>query len=271
MLKPHNFSPMAALLLLIPCPVFAEDYHTGVGRLEPQFKIPEGPPREITEDQLRDLPLSDPKLRVAYFWLIRGAMGSNEVTDVRHPAVLAALRDVKKRGDATTPLWLDIMAKNQDTSLEYRIPILIGQVGTIKMGPYVDYFRKMIQSRGDTVNGTLFGVAIDTFYEYGNSMDVQLALELAKKRPFLGDYVQTALDNERRRKTSPRTTPSSTGPSPEPAQARDSKVSEKAPTTNPVVSKHPQEPASSATWLVTTAVLIAAGISLFWFLLKKRK
>lgn len=271
MFKFRKTSFRVALLFIFTFAAIAEDRHTGIGRMEPLFKVPESFPKGITEDQLKDLPLSDPKLRIAYFWLIRGARGSNEITDVRHPEVVAALRDVKKRGDSTTPLWLDIMVKNQDTALEFRIPILIGDIGTIKMGPYVDYFRKVLQTRGDSINGTLFGVALDTFFQYGNKEDVQVALDLAKKRPFLADYVQSALDTEQMRNPGPRTKPPISETSPSPAQTGDPRAPELASATNNAGSSHPEDTATTTPWLETAAGLIVAALGLFWFLLKRQK
>jgi hypothetical protein len=161
------------------------------------------------------------------------------------------------------------MAKNQDTALEYKIPILIGQIGTIKMGPYVDYFRKMIQTRGDSTNGTLFGVALDIFFEYGTKDDVQLALDLAKKRPFLASYVETAIKHEEQRKPfSPQKAMPETAPTP--AQTGDPPAPEKAPTKQPTPTTQGEETASSTPQKVVTGGFMVAALGLLWWVLKRR-
>ncbi len=257
------------LLLLCPWAAIAEDSDNGQGQLEPPFTDNENFSREFTEEQLRDLPLSDPTLRVAYFMMVKGAV--SELADKRYPRLLEVLKDVKRRGDTTTPLWLDMMAKNQETSLEYKIPLIIGRVGTIKMGPYVDYLRQMIQTRGDSINGTIFQVALDTFFEYGNKEDVQLALDLAKKRPFLADYVQSSLDTDRRRKAGGAPKPSSPETSPAPAQAKEQQAPEMAPTKAPAPSGQEKGAASPSNYLTMAVGLIVVTLGLCCFLLKRRK
>ena len=257
---------LATFLLIFPCAGSAEDRTGGTDPLEAQFNNHESYPRHITENQLGDMSLSDPKLRIAYYWLIKA--GVYDLMDNRYPPVTEVLKDVKRRGDSATPLWLDIMASNQDSALEYRIPLIIGEVGSINMAPYVDYLRKMIQTRWETISGGACRVALDTLFQYGNMEDVHLALDLAKKRPFLADYVQYAFDTEERRKAGLRTKPSSSKTSPAPAQTGDPRAPELAPATNHAASSHPEEPISTTLWLVTAAGLIFVALGVFWFLRK---
>src|SRR5690606_28639721 len=113
-----------------------------------------------------------------------------------------------RRGDSTTPVWLDIMEKNPNTSLERFIPRMIARIGTIKMEPYVDYLRTMFRTRRpEEIRGYACEQALAIFFVYGTSEDVQLVQELAKKRPFLAPFVQMAFEREQRR-TAPRAGPS---------------------------------------------------------------
>lgn len=271
LIDPLKIPLQVAFFFVLQCSAYAEDRSSGTDPLETQFRIHENYPNGITEDQLRELPLSDSKLRLAYFWLIRTANGGWQITDNRTPEMVEVLKDVRRRGDSATPLWLDIMDQNHDSHLECMIPHIIARVGTINMTPYVDYLRKMIQTRGDTINGTACEVALDLFFKHGNKEDVQMVDDLAKKRPFLAPFVQTAVEKEGRRYASPRTKPSGTASSPEPAQVEVQRGSNKDLTTNRLPSEPPEEPASSTTLLVVTSLLIVAAIGLLRFWLKRRK
>jgi hypothetical protein len=269
------FSPKVPLLLafffIAPFFAHAEDRAVGTDPLEPQFKNPGSYPKGMTGNQLMDLPLSDPKLRLSYFWLIRSANGGPEITDQRTPEMVEVLKDVKRRGDSATPLWLDIMANNHDSHLECMIPHVIARVETINMTPYVDYLRKMIQTRGDTINGTACEVALDLFFKHGNKEDVQMVEDLARKRPFLAPFVQTVIEQEGRRHAGPRTKPSGIASSPAPSQAEVQEGPDKDPQTNRLPPEPPEEPASSTALLVVTSLLIVAAIGLFRFWPKRRK
>ncbi len=262
---------LLAFLHITRCFALAEDRPFGTDPLEPQFRTPETYPRDITEDQLRDLPLSDPKLRIAYAWLIKGAHGGHEITDARFPALVEVLKDVKRRGNTATPLWLDIMSNNHGSHLEYMIPHVLERVETIEMEPYVDYFRKMLQTRGDTINALACSVALSIFFEYGTKEDVQMVQELAKRRPFLAPSVEEAFETEQRRNAPLRTKPSGLETTPAPDQSAEPQSPKLAPPTPPVPSMPTEGPASSNTWFAVTAGFIVSALGLFWFLLNGKK
>lgn len=257
------FFLVAFLMVLRPAGA-QEDRAVGTDPLEPQFNTPENYPKDATEADLKLLDLTDPKLRVAYYWLIKSSNSGSQITDKRTPELMEILKDIRRRGDSATPLWLDMMAKNPGSNLEWYIPNVINRVGTIKMEPYVDYLRKMLQTRPDKISGTACGAALSIFFEHGTREDLEMVQELAKKRPFLAPYVETAVAREQRRTAAPITTPSSlanpshVGPSTM-AHAPESHLS-----TNPKETPPTQESGSILPWTAAAVGLSIAGIGLFW-------
>ena len=268
---------LTALLFLLPCALLAEDRDSGfIDALEAQFRDTTTIPRAITETELRGFELSDPKLRVAYYWVIKASKGGPEIVDNEISGLVEVVKDIRRRGDATTPLWLDIMANNKDTRFEYRIPMIIEMFGTINMKPYVDYFREMVKTRWETINGGAFSVALETFYNHGTKDDVQMVMEIVKKRPFLAPCIASATEAEERKQRSlakklmPETTLA-------PIHALEPKAPEIAASTKPAsplgtqAEQQQKQPASSHIPLIVMAILSTVVLGLFWFFLKKRK
>ena len=129
-------------------------------------------PGWVTESLLDSLPLHDEKLRLAYAILSLNSGGAVS----ERPQIRAIRKDLQRRGDAATPLLLDLMDKNRNTDLEYLIPRLALSAG-IKAEPYLNYFRRMIRTRPMEVNGSAFEVVTDFFFDYGTSEDVQMMKE----------------------------------------------------------------------------------------------
>ncbi len=220
-------------------------------------------PTGITEDDLKALPLDDLKLRVSYVYLMQAGdprflLKTSEMTPI--------LNDLKRRGDEATPLLIDIMEKNHNTSLEYLIPLVISKVGTLKMEPYLEYLRRMITSRPDEINATLNEVALKIFLEHGTEDDVEMVQDLARKRPFLAPSVERAFEFERWR-TPVSDDPATVSGSPSVAQPPTPK---QAPETKPAPTVRSDEQTSSTSWPVV-AVSILAAVGLLWLLLKGRK
>ena len=270
MFLPRNFRFLLALLLLIQCSAFSEDRSGGTDPLEPQFNSPESYPRELKEADLRDLPLSDPKLRVAYFWLIKTAIGWRISDDKNFPETTEILKDVRRRGDSATPLWLDMMEKNHGAWLKYSIPYNIELIGTINMEPYVDYLRKMIQTRPDEISEGACGTALGIFFEHGTEKDVEMVQKLAKKRPFLASCVESAFEREQRRRLPPLTKAPESIPTPTTDQTSSPPAPEKAPMAKPDPTALAEDSSPSMPWLAVKVMGIAAALGLLWFLIKRR-
>ena len=142
MFQLSNYLLLFALLVAARLSVLAEDQVVSYAPEEPLF-VNQEYPTGLKADDLKTLSLDDPKLRIAYAFLIRAAMGGPKIVDDRTPEMVVALNDLKRRGDNSTPLLLDIIEKNQNTRYENLIPLVVSRIGTIKMEPYLQYLRQM--------------------------------------------------------------------------------------------------------------------------------
>lgn len=172
----------------------AADELFGRGPLEPLLKDSKFP-TGLTESEVASLPIGDPNLRVAYYFLVKYSQQGAELVDERTPEMVSVLNDLRRRGSTATPLLIDLMEKNQNTHLEYMIPYIITRIDTIEKEPYVEYLRRVIRTRPNEINATAFETAVMMFLQFGNAEDVKLCKELEAKRPFLSYALQHALDS----------------------------------------------------------------------------
>jgi hypothetical protein len=184
-------------MLLKGAVAFGEDQALDYGR-EEDFFINREVPIGVTEAELQRLPLDAPELRNAYGFLIRAAMGGPVIVDERLPEALAALNDLRWRGDSATPLLLDIMRQNPNTRLETLTPLLVSRVETIDMNPYVTYIRQKVVTRADELSGDAAEVATRILLDFGSPEDIETMKELKRKRPFLAPYIERSFEAERR-------------------------------------------------------------------------
>jgi hypothetical protein len=272
---PHTMSQLSKLLLLLsliiaapPFTVYAEDQVLPYVYDEPLL-INQSYPIGLKEEDLRNMTLADPKLRIAYVFLIRTARSGPKITDERTPEMVAVLADLKRRSDSATPLLLDIMAKNHNTQYEHLIPLIISRIGTIKIGPYLDYLREMVRTRPDEISAASNEVTAELFLEHGTPEDVKMLQDLAKRRPFLAPSLERAFDLQRY-KNPDRSNTTQTTPTPKPLPVVQPTAQKKVTKAQPTASRPNEEPTSSTLWSVV-AVLIVAAIGLLWLFLKGRK
>lgn len=264
MFQLNNLIPVIGLFFCFQITVLAKDHVTSYAREEPLFVNLEFP-RGLQEEDLKDLPLTDPKLRTAYAWLIRQAKPYPMIVSKENLEMVAALNDLRRRGDGATPLLLDIMAKNHNTRFEDMIPYFIPWIGTMKMEPYIDYLREMIKTRPDEISAVANEVVSELFLEHGTAEDVRMMQELTKKRPFLAPSLKRAFESYQRGPSTPNK-PSVSSPSPSifsmpPHKPKRDLLSTLIPD---------NESASSTVWGAVVA-LIAVLSGLLWVLLKKLK
>lgn len=267
MFRLSNYLLVSALLITVRLTVCGEDQVLPYAPEEPQLSnrlYPTG----LKEEDLRNLPLSDPKLRIAYAFLIGAARGGPKIVDERTPEMVATLNDLKRRGDSATPLLLDIMEKNHNTTLEDLIPLVVSRIGTIKMEPYLQYLRHMVKTRPDEISAAANEVAAKLFLEHGTVDDAKMMEELAKKRPFLAPSLERAHEFQRWNHPDPNKSAQTTS-TPKPLPVVQAPKPKKAPSTSPAPSTPSDEPASSTPWSVII-VLIMAATGLLWLLVKKR-
>lgn len=231
------------------------------------------PIRNLTSEQFAKLSIDDPLLRLAYADLIASELmlqiytRSQTINYSAYPAWhVAALEDMKKRGDAVTPVLLDIATKNPNSGFE--TGVLCNAPYVIKnVNPYLEYARDVLQTRTMEMNSSVAGSVAELLVRRGTPDDVERLRSLIKTRPYLTATIegqlrhaavfQAAKDAASDAKKT--ITPSLELPAPKKATAA-----------TPTALTPSEEPTSSTPWSVIV-ILIVAATGLLWLLVKKRK
>jgi len=231
------------------------------------------PLRNLKVDQLSKLPIGDPLLRLAYADLMASELmlqiysRSQNIDYSFYPAWdVAALEDLRKRGDAVTPVLLDIATKNPNSGFETGV---IGNAPYVikDLNPYLEYARNVLRNRTMEMNSSVAGTVAELLVRRGTPDDVERLRGLIKTRPYLTATIEGQLrhaavfqaakadaDNSK-----PKATPEIMPPAPK-----------KVPESKPSSLTPSEEPTSSMPWSVIVIMIVAAS-ALLWLLLKGRK
>ena len=146
----------------------------------------------LDEGDYARMSLDDIRLENAYISVFQSSM-SNQFDNLE-PEIVAALADLRKRGDGVTPMLLKLMDENQETGFESAILIYVPAVGTINIDPYLDYARKVLRERTQTMSAVLAGCASNLLAQHGTKNDAELMKWVMETRPWLADSVTRNLD-----------------------------------------------------------------------------
>jgi hypothetical protein len=229
----------------------------------------------ITAEQLAKLPLDDPLLRLAYAnfmaseLIIQFYPPKRPIDYTAYPTWdVAALEDIKKRGDTVTPLLLDIAAKNPNSGFETGV---IGNAPYVikNLNPYLEYARKVLQNRTKEMNSSVAGTVAGLLVRRGTPEDLDRLRNLIKARPYLAATIEGELRHSAifQAAREPDSDPKATIA---PPLVQPQTLPKKAPSTEPPPSTPSEEPTSSTPWSVIV-VLIVAATGLLWLLVKNRK
>ncbi len=249
---------LGKILAATSLPAMGEDHSSGWLPYEESVMKPASQPPP-TAEHLAQLPLDSPILRLAYAHLSLDQRGAERHDGSASPEVDAAMTDLQRRGDAATPLLLDLMAKNQNTALEDLTPRLAARAKSIAMEPYIEYLRALVRDRADEISAAAAECATILFIEHGTPEDIETMKKLAMKRPYLEYSVNNVLRAFQPRfaaKETPKPE-SSTSPTPRPAPLSGRPVQSTPQAKNP--------PATPKSWLAEclgAAGLVCLG---FWF------
>jgi len=269
MFRLNNLTPFLVFFFITDIALLAEDHVIGYAPSEPLF-VNQDYPTGLKEEDLRDLPLSDPKLRIAYAFLVRAARSGLKIVDESTPEMVVALSDLKRRGDSATPLLLDIMAKNHNTRYEDLIPLLVSRIGTIKMEPYLEYFRQMVKTRSEEMSASANEAAATVFLEHGTAGDAKMLEELATKRPFLAPSLERAFEFQRWKRPDARKSADATV-RPVALPIVNQQSPKKAPEFKPAPTTPDEKPTSSIPWSIIIVFVVAASGLVSLLLKNKRK
>lgn len=220
----------------------------------------------MDEAAFAKLSIEDALLKRAYHSVFSTA-GSGPLYFTQ-PELTAALTDMRRRGDSVTPMLIKLMNENQETGFETCVLIGISKVGNIELDPYLEYSRKLLRERTQTMNAGLAEVASMLLSSKGTEEDIELLKWVIETRPYVADPVNRELGHLKRRLSLPKPEPrvplrgsSSASGSP----TGDSKSDEQQ---RPTVTAERER--ESTRWVAWFLVILVAG-GLFRLLLKKRK
>ena len=149
------------------------------------------------EGAFAKLTLDDSRLKRAYASVFEMAVGKKLLYG--EPEWDQALADMRKRGDSITPMLLKLMDENQETGVESSILVKISSVGTVNVEPYLEYARRVLRDRTQTMSATLAGCASNLLAEHGTEEDTKLLKWVMETRPYVADSVTRELDALNRR------------------------------------------------------------------------
>ncbi len=209
----------------------------------------------LNETSYAEMSFDDIRLKNAYVSVFTSSLGGG-FGNLR-PEIVAALIDMRKRGDSVTPLLLKLMDENQETGFELSVLAAIPAVGTIKLEPYLDYARKVLRERTHSMSAGLAGCAAGLLERHGTKEDAELMKWVMETRPWVFDSVTRKLDELNRRLSLPpqesRPSKSIKSLSEDPAHGSFRHVKQKNPTTT--VGKDQK----SIRWIAWTLVILVAG------------
>lgn len=261
------------LLLCFTLPALAEVPQNGLAyEVEPLLQDI-APLRNLTADQLSKLSIGDPLLRLAYANLMASELmlqiysRSQNINYSLYPAWdVAALEDLRKRGDVVTPVLLDIATKNSNSGFETGV---IGNAPYVikDLNPYLEYARNVLQTRTMEMNSSVAGTLAELLVRRGTPDDLERLRNLIKARPYLTATIEGQLRHAATFQAAKETASNpKTRVAPQPVQQPI--LPKNAPSTSPT-STPSEEPASSTPWSIIL-VLIVAALGLLWLLLKRR-
>jgi hypothetical protein len=157
------------------------------------------------EADFAKMSLDDIRLKVAYHQLFLSSISGKFQN--KQPEIIAALADVRKRSNSATPMLLKLMDENQETGFESSILASIAEVGTINIEPYLEYARKVLRERTETMNGVLVACAAQLIADHGTKQDAELLKWVMETRPYVADAITRKLDELNRRLGLPKPTP----------------------------------------------------------------
>ena len=182
--------------------------------------------RGMTAEKLGKMPLEDPLLRHAYISIFFRNLSE---PDTLEPEEVVVLEDMRSRGDDITPLLLDLARQNQDSIFESALLDGIAEAGNINLEPYLEYARKLLRERTQTINYPLAVSASMLLANHGSKQDLALLEQVIAERSYTALCVTESLKvlNRRLERTKQATRPLLRG-DPSAGEAAIGNVAEKA-------------------------------------------
>lgn len=147
-------------------------------------------------DDLAKMSLDDPLLKWACADVFLRCMGRFEQLNPQQKLVLA---DMRRRGEAVSPMLLKLISENQENIIEFSILGKIGYLDTVRIEPFLEYARKLLRERTKTMTDGSAGAASYTLSRYGSREDEALLEWVIKERSYVASGLTKDLKTMRAR------------------------------------------------------------------------
>ncbi len=115
-------------------------------------------------EDLAKMSLDDPLLKWAYASVF---LRSWHLSEQLEPPLEVVLADMRRRGGAVSPMLLKLISENQENQIEFSILGQVGYLDTVRIEPFLEYARKLLRERTQTMTGGAAGVASSVLGKYG--------------------------------------------------------------------------------------------------------
>ena len=88
-------------------------------------------------------------------------------------------------GEAVSTMLLKLISENQENRIEDAILIRIEHLDTVRIEPFLEYARKLLRERTQTMTGEAAGAAAYILARHGTKDDEALFEEVIKVRPYV--------------------------------------------------------------------------------------
>ncbi|RYD47613.1 MAG: hypothetical protein EOP85_05145 [Verrucomicrobiaceae bacterium] len=127
---------------------------------------------------LEKMSLDDPLLKYAYARVFMDSMGPFEQLESPMELVLA---DMRRRGEAVSPMLLKLIEENRETRIESSILGKIDHLETVRLEPFLEYARKVLRER---TQSDVVAVASGLLARRGTEEDMKLFEWVLTQQPF---------------------------------------------------------------------------------------
>jgi hypothetical protein len=241
-----------------PSRPISQDFAVGRGQLE-----------RLNDEDYAQMDINDPRLKFAYSTVFHTTIAGEFEALPDH--LQRALRDLRRRGNTVTPMFMKLLEANRDTTFEISLLATIGYVKSIDVAPFADYARRVLTERTSTMSASLAGVSAILLSEQGGKDDLELLRQVIAKRPYVAASIKSELPLLEKRIAGASVAPDTKAASQSaPSIHRQLPALKTAPETKPPTLAPSEEPTSSTPRSIIVFLILAAS-GLLWLLVKNRK
>lgn len=136
----------------------------------------------LRAEDLAKMSLDEPLLKWAYACVFTRSMGPFEQLETPLELVLA---DMRRRGEDVSPMLLKLISENQENRIEFSILGKIEHLDTVRIEPFLEYSRKLLRERTQTMTAGAAGAACYTLSRHGTKEDEALLEWVIEERPYV--------------------------------------------------------------------------------------